>query len=397
MRVYLIGVGVVGREILKAHLSANIPICVADQNEILLRESIEQLEIESNRLQPTRLGRLAAVEIQGESGFETGKKFVIESISERLDLKQSLFQTAERLFDEQTILCSNTSTLRINHIACKLNHANRVCGMHFFMPVDQRDAVEIVRGEQTDAETIEACVQHVRSLKKTPIVVADGPGFIVNRLLCPYLNEALLLLSQGVTAKQLERAAIQYGMPMSPLELMDWIGTRTMFDAGRVFWQSFPSRFEPSPILPALVKAQRFGRECGRGCYDYEGGQRSDELSSATNEICNRYRRGESLALSDDDVMLLLAIPMWIEAALAFREGVAQPIEQFDLAMSGGLGYQSAAGWLQFFESVGSAKILSTIDRFAATTKSFKAPDDLLAALAENDPTQAMRTLALTH
>lgn len=394
MQVYLIGTGVVGREILKAHVDADIPICVADQNEGQLRETIQWLGVDDAHVQPTRLGRLAAVEIDGQNDLPDGPPLVIESISERLDSKQALFQAIEQLLDEDAILCTNTSTLRIGHIGCKLKHPNRLCGMHFFMPVNRRDAVEVVRSEETDSDAIDICLQHVRSLRKTPIVVSDGPGFIVNRLLCPYLNQSLLLLGQGVSAEQLADAADRYGMPMSPLELMDWIGTRTMFDAGRVFWQSFPTRFEPSPILPALVKAQRFGRECGRGCYDYDDGVRSENLSPITIEICQRYRRGDSPALSDEEILLLLAIPMWIEAALAFDEGVAQPLDQVDVAMNGGLGYRSDGDWLQFFDSLGSEKMLAVIEQFAPTTKALRMPDDLTAALKQTGPTQAIEAFA---
>jgi 3-hydroxyacyl-CoA dehydrogenase len=391
--VYLIGVGIVGREILKAHLDAGIPICVADQDESHLADSIKQLAL-GDDIQPDRLGQLAAMHIGGRVDTENSPGIVIESISERLAVKQSFFQSAEQLFDRDTVFCSNTSTLRISQIADRLKRPGRFCGMHFFMPVDQREAVEIVRGERSDRTTIEVCLQHVRSLEKTPIVVADGPGFIVNRLLCPYLNQALTLLGLGVSADQLERAALTYGMPMSPLELMDWIGTRTMFDAGRVFWQSFPSRFEPSPILPALVKAQRLGRACGRGCYDYRSGERSDALSTATQEICQRYRRGAVVQLSDDDVMLLLSIPMWIEATFAYREQIAASHQQFDVAMRGGLGYRSEGTWLEFFELVGSARMQDVIERYAAMTKSLRVPDDFVTALSQHSPTAALDYLA---
>ena len=108
------------------------------------------------------------------------------------------------------------------------------------MPVYNRPAVEVACGEETSTQAIGRCVAHVRRIRKEPLIVRDGPGFIVNRLLTPYLNEAMLLLCRGVSADRIEEAALRYGMPMSPLELIDWIGTRTMFDAGRVFWQSFP-------------------------------------------------------------------------------------------------------------------------------------------------------------
>jgi 3-hydroxyacyl-CoA dehydrogenase len=399
MRVYLIGAGVVGLEILKAHLDAGLSVCLADQSETRLREALHELGIGADRIENAELrhGLLPAVKISASTDFNAGPAIVIESIVERLDAKQAFFREAERWFGEDAILCSNTSTLRISHIAAKLSDPTRMCGLHFFMPVGQRDAVEIVRGEMTDDHAIEVCLQHAKAIGKDPIVVADKPGFIVNRLLCPYLNQALLLLAQGVSAEQLERAALRYGMPMSPLELMDWIGTRTMFDAGRVFWQSFPSRFDPTPILPALVKAQRFGRVCGRGCYDYQNGDRSEQLSRYTQEICERYQRGEAAKLTDEEVMLLLAIPMWIEAAFAFRERVAEPIEQFDVAMSGGLGYRSSETWLQFFDDIGSDKMLAAIDRFGPTTKALTASDALVAALKAGKPTAAMREFAKSN
>lgn len=393
MRVFLIGAGVVGREICKAHLSAGMPICIADQNQVHLKDSVQQLGVDADRCRQTTLGKLPAVEIDGAADGPQ-RTVVIESIAERLDAKQSFFQMAEMLFGDDAILCSNTSTLRIGHIAAKLNRPNRLCGMHFFMPVEQRFAVEVVRGQHTDAETTESCVQHARLLDKTPIVVGDGPGFIVNRLLCPYMNQALLLLQRGVSAARIQRAARNYGMPLSPLELTDWIGTRTMFDAGRVFWQSFPQRFQPSPVLPALIKAQRLGRQCGRGCYDYAGGQRSEELSAAMKEIVGRYQQGEPQQLSDEEVMLLLAIPMWIEAVHAYREQVASSPQQFDLAMQGGLGYEGRQRWLEFFDSVGSRRILEIITQQREHTKSLQVQPEMIAALQDHAPSAALEHLA---
>ena len=224
--------------------------------------------------------------------------------------------------------------------------------------------------------------------------MGDGPGFVVNRLLSPYLNEAMLMLGRGISAEQIERAALAYGMPMSPLELIDLIGTRTMFDAGRVYWQAFPSRIAPSPMLSALVKNKRFGHACGHGFYDYEDGVRSEQLSPITAEFCQRYRRDE-VSLRDDEVMHVLAIPMWIEAAIAFRDGVATSHQQFDLAMRGGLGYQSNGTWLEYFESIGSPRIDEIIERYGPIAKSLQAPADLITALKHCSPTTAMDQFAM--
>ena len=219
------------------------------------------------------------------------------------------------------------------------------------------------------------------------------PVFVVNRLLAPYLNQAMLMLGRGVTAAQIERAALGFGMPMSPLELSDWIGTRTMFDAGRAYWQAFPSRFEPSPILPAMVKAKRFGRASGAGFYDYQGGERSPELSPMTQQICDRYQRNET-TVTDQEAMFLLAIPMWIEAALTCQAGVVQECGQIDLAMSGGLGYRPSGSFLTFFHSLGSEQIANAIDAWCSDFRSMMAPAQLQAALRQLDPIATIERFA---
>ncbi len=396
--VILVGTGVVGRAIMKAHIDADVSIRVVDQCESSIRESLAQLSLDLTRWTISEIemldGQLPSIAIRLDQEPLDLPTIVIESIAERLDAKQKFFADVERLAGEDAILCSNTSTLRIGDIGEALARPQRLCGMHFFMPVQGRWAVEVVRANATDSSTIDICQAHVRRIQKTPLVVGDSPGFIVNRLLSPYLNEAMLLLGRGVGADQLERAAKAYGMPMSPLELVDWIGTRTMFDAGRAFWQAFPTRFDPSPILAALIKSKRTGRASGAGVYDYQNGVRSKQLAPVTELFCERYRRNVT-RLSDEQVMLVLSIPMWIEAAFAFRERVAVAHEQFDLAMRGGLGYQSGGTWLEFFESVGSQRMIEMIERFSPTTKSLRAPAELTDSLRRGSPTAALDQFAL--
>lgn len=392
--IYLVGAGVVGRAIMQAHIDAGVSIWLADQDEDALQAAIESLALDPNwQVSPQRQlgGRLPAFALsnQADSTSPTAS-IVIESIAERLDAKQSFFADAESIFGDDAILCSNTSTLRIEAVAEALQHPGRFCGMHFFMPVDKRPAVELIAGPKTDEATIRSCSEHATRINKQPLVVGDGPGFIVNRLLSPYLNESMLMLGRGVPAEQIERAALRYGMPLSPLELIDWIGTPTMFNAGRVYWQSFPTRIGPSPIVPALIKKQRLGRACGAGLYDYEGDRRSGELSPVTLELCEKYRRDE-VALDDDELMHVLSIPMWIEAAIASREGISQSREQFDLAMRGGLGYDPSKSWLEFFESLGSETMVKAIGQWAPRTAAMSAPPEILAALAKVGPTEAIQ------
>lgn len=396
--VCLVGAGVVGRAIAKAHIDAGVSFSIADQSEEALRKAVCEWRLNNDLWSVSaviQIGQcLPAIQIVSTTDSpESSTPIVIESIVERLEVKRSFFADAEQIFGDDAILCSNTSTLRIGAIAEKLERPARFCGMHFFMPVEQRPAVEVIRGELTDNSTVHECSEHARRIQKEPLAVGDGPGFIVNRLLSPYLNEAMLMLGRGVTAERIERAALAYGMPMSPLELIDWIGIRTMFDAGRVYWQSFPTRVDPSPMLSGMVKKKHFGRFTGGGFYDYDDDRRSQCLSPLAVELCETYRR-DVITLSDDDVRHILSITMWIEAAIAFRDRVATSHQQFDLAMRGGLGYQSNGTWLEYFESIGSQKIVEIIERYGAIAKSLQAPTELISALQHGSPTAAMDQFA---
>lgn len=396
--VCLVGAGVVGRAIAKAHTDAYCSLIISDQDPIQLTKAVDSLGLNKTRwnrsLLETPPGWLPSITLRcHDEATNSTPPILIESISERLDVKRDFFSLAEKHLGERAILCSNTSTLRIGAIGKELEAPERFCGMHFFMPVDQRAAVEIVRGSATTDSTIRNATLHVEKLSKEPLTVGDGPGFIVNRLLSPYLNEAMLLLGRHVSAERIEQAALDYGMPLSPLELIDWIGVRTMFEAGRVFWQSFPDRIDPSPILPALIKAKRFGRFNGGAFYDYADDARSSELSAAARELCQKYRR-DPVEFTDSELIKILAIPMWIEAAIAMKNGVAESTKQFDLAMRGGLGFRPEQSWTDFFQSLGSDQILNTIEKRSSLTACMKAPPELTEALKRESPSGALRVFA---
>ena len=373
LKPILVGAGVVGTAIFGAHIDAGVDAVLADVDGDRLIAAKRLLDQRSVPHEPYDIGlpNLQAIRSRLNDGDFGGPAIIIESIAEKLALKQAFFQEAERAFGPDAVFCSNTSTLQISDIAAALGTSNRLCGMHFFMPVNARSAVEIISHESTDSSVTDVCQQHAARIRKQPLLVQDSPGFIVNRLLSPYLNQSLLLLAHGVDHKQIERASRAYGVPLSPLELIDWIGTRTMFDAGRVFWQSFPGRIDPSPIVPALIKRKRLGRTLGGGLYDYDGQQRSMDLSSVTKQLVEMYAL-ELLNLSDDDVVNLLAIPMWIESKHVLAQKVAGSESDINLAMQGGLGYQGDQPWSDFFRAMGDQKINQQSEQWSAKFKSMR-------------------------
>lgn len=375
--VMLVGAGVVGRAIARDHLRAGIPVWMADQNEAALRAACDETTTRGDGMWVTATpwGAKIPLPVIGlspgddpdamRSSGDSPEWLVIESIAERLDVKQAFFADAVNWFERPPILTSNTSTLSIRRIAESLANPGRLAGLHFFMPVVGRHAAELIAHDRTDADVIARCQGHCRALGKTPLSVGDGPGFVVNRMLAPYLNLSLWLVCGGIDFATLRRAAIRFGMPISPLELIDWIGARTAFDAGRVVWSAFPHRLTPSPLLPAMVKRGHTGRGVGEGFYRYQNDERVDEAPRETIvALIDRYRHGEwTTPPNVAQIAEMMAGVMGREADAIIRDAVADAAT-IDAAMAGGLGFHRPGA--SFIDHARSIDIDALASRYPA-------------------------------
>ncbi len=378
--VYLIGAGIVGRAIADSHLAAGMNVALVDGRAEALTDAVIWL-----RSRHVDFGENSVdCPINGRSMVTLGRAplqppgLLIESISENLAAKQSLFREARATLGPDIILASNTSNLRIADVFASMGQDTRCCGMHFFMPVGERPLVELIASPATTPQTSMACQQHASLLGKASLEVKDSPGFVVNRLLAPYLNQALLLLGQGASSEMLGDAASAFGMPMSPLRLIDTIGVRTAFDSGRVFWQSFPERIDPAPILPGMIKAGRLGTMHGGGFYDSSA---ATKLCDKATAVVAKYQR-DAHTWTLDEVTQWLSIPMWIEAAEALATGIVSQWSDIELAMRGGLGYAGESGFAGFFDNLGSSKLIDTIRSGGAVNRSLAAPVALIEELS---------------
>ena len=207
-------------------------------------------------------------------------------MAETVSAKHAVYAAIEPHVQAHTILASNTSTIPIQRLAATLARADRFLGLHFFHPVRRRPLVEIVRGPKTSDASITTAAAFAKGIAKTPIVVDDGPGFLVNRLLVPYLTEALELLLDGASIDDVEHAATEFGMAMGPLRLVDEIGIDTVFQGGRVLWEAFPDRVVASPLLVSMLKAGRLGTKSGAGFFLYS--------KEGTGPICAQHPSGHS-------------------------------------------------------------------------------------------------------
>jgi 3-hydroxybutyryl-CoA dehydrogenase len=201
-----------------------------------------------------------------------GAQVVIEAVFEKIEVKKELYAELDRLCPPDVVFASNTSSLSITEMANATKRADRVVGMHFFNPAPVMKLVEVIRGSETSSETVHLIKDLCGKLGKEPVEVRESPGFVVNRLLVPMMNEAFNLLQEGVASAEDIDKAMKLGtnMPMGPFELADYTGLDIGLDVMEVlFRETGDPKFRPSPLLRKFVRAGRFGRKAGRGVYEY--------------------------------------------------------------------------------------------------------------------------------
>ncbi len=199
-------------------------------------------------------------------------ELVIEAVTENADIKKSLLHEVDKHIPNKTIVASNTSSISITNLASVLKNPQRFCGMHFFNPPQTMKLIEIIKGEKTSTETIQTVSEIARMMgKETVLVKKDVPGFIVNRILVPALNEAVQILSEGVADREDIDKAIKLGLnwPMGPLMLIDYIGADTTLSIAEILEQNLGQRFTPSPKLKKMVKSKKLGKKTGQGFYEW--------------------------------------------------------------------------------------------------------------------------------
>ncbi|MEX2026142.1 MAG: 3-hydroxyacyl-CoA dehydrogenase NAD-binding domain-containing protein, partial [Pirellulaceae bacterium] len=308
--VGIVGAGIMGQGIAAANVKRRIPVALSDVNQEAVARGVQGVlnEVSYNKqtkgpdvaraleFAPFGRGTLRDSEIYGAD-------LVIEAVVENADAKKKLFARLEPQLADPTILCSNTSTIPITRLAADLKRPARFCGLHFFNPVRQMPLVEVIRGQRTSDETVATAVAYAKALGKSPVVVNDGPGFLVNRLLLPYMNEAALLLAEGASIKAVERAAKAFGMPMGPITLYDVVGLDTCLHAGRTMVEAFPDRVVPAVIVEQLVAAGRLGQKTGRGFFDYPPGKKDRGAESPeVEQMLSKLRTG-TRKFTDDELI----------------------------------------------------------------------------------------------
>ncbi len=366
-KVGVIGAGIMGAQIAQVISFAGVPVVITDVKESAVQQGLDtvrkiyQTRVDKGKMTPEQLEAKMLL-VTGATSLSELKDvdLVVEAISEDLKLKQQLFQELDTLCPSGTIFASNTSALSISALGSSTSRPGKVVGLHFFNPAYAMPLVEIIPGLATDSQTVDDMVGFAESIRKAPIVVKECAGFLVNRLLMSYLNEAVLCLQEGaVTHKAIDQDMVAFGMPMGPFSLLDVVGLDISLDVARILYQSFGPRMAPAGLLEKLVQDGRLGVKAGRGFYDYSGTANGEVEKLIQDNLDETVRRGTMWKPSR------LLLTLINEAVIALQEGVASA-RDIDLAMMAGTGFpKDKEGPLHYADEIGLDQVLSELEDMA--------------------------------
>lgn len=386
-RIGVVGSGFMGSGIAgTAALNAGVQVRMRDAELPRVGKGVKAaIRILEDRVKRRRLTRhefarqQALISGTGDwSGF-AGAELVVEAVFEDLAVKRQVMAEIARNVAPDAVIATNTSTLSVAEIAHQVPHPERVLGMHFFSPVEKMPLLEVIPHEGTSAQAVVTAVHFGRRMGKTVIVVADSPGFWVNRILLPYLNEAGFLLEEGVPIETIDRAMTSWGLPVGPIALLDEVGLDVAEKAGKVMQQAFGDRLTPSRALGVMRADNRMGRKNGRGFYFYKDGHKTTADSSV-------YRLLGVKQASEADIERVrdrLVFSMLNEAAAAMSEGVVRTPRDADIGAVFGIGYPPFRGGpLRTIDAIGPDQVLATLERLQQMHGPRFAPAPVLQEMA---------------
>ncbi len=389
----VLGAGVMGGGIAAVSAAAGVRTTLKDLNFDAIAKglaharSLFDADLRKKRITKTELERRMGL-VRGQIDFRgvRATDLVIEAVVENIDVKKKVFAELEEQVSPTTVIATNTSSLRLKDMLPAFKDASRFIGLHFFNPVHKMPLVEVVTHPGASPEAVARGVAYVKSIGKTPVVCGDGPGFIVNRLLMPWLNEAAFCLWEGYPFEALERAAKDFGMPMGPFELLDEVGLDVAAKVCHIFHDAFGERAKPSPILDKLVADKsRLGRKTGLGFYVFDApGGRKQGVDLKALEGVFAGAKPSSPEFNAEALVRRMFFPMVNEAARALKEGVVNDPAKVDLAMIFGTGFPPfRGGLLKWADSLGVDKIVAELERLGELHGARLQPSSALREIAK--------------
>lgn len=362
----VLGAGTMGGGIAWAFSNRDINIRMKDVNWDAVAKGYEEAGktfhklVKKKRLRPHEANQKFH-RIIGTTGYEGFKNcdFVIEAIVENLDVKRQVLKEVEQVVSPETIIATNTSSLTVGDISAEMNHPERFVGMHFFNPVPLMPLVEVVAGEKSSPEAIATVVALCKKMKKTPIVVGDCPGFIVNRVFMNAANEVLKMAEEGIPLEKIEKVLVGFGLPMSPFLLIDEIGIDVTYKVSKQFEQAYGERMKIAPLLEKLHQMKLLGKKGGKGFYIH--GKGKPKLNPEIKELITKKSD-----LAEQDIIERPIFLMVNEASRCLSEKMISEPGYLDMAMIMGTGFPPfRGGLLRYAQDQGVSYVHGKLLNFA--------------------------------
>jgi 3-hydroxyacyl-CoA dehydrogenase/enoyl-CoA hydratase/3-hydroxybutyryl-CoA epimerase len=289
---------------------------------------------------------------------------VIEAVFEDLAVKHAVLRDVQAVAP-RAIFASNTSTIPIREIASAALHPEQVVGMHFFSPVHKMPLLEVIVTPETSAQTTATVVAYGRQLGKTVIVVRDGPGFYVNRILAPYINESGKLLDEGVSIDAVDAALVAFGFPVGPITLLDEVGLDIAGKSGPIMAAAFGERMRPSATLQRVIESGRLGRKAKRGFYRYD--EQGKRQGADQGVYALTPASGGRVTLTAEEIQRRTVLPMLNEAVRCLEDGIIRSPRDGDIGAVFGIGFPPFRGGpFRFLDTLGAATVLAQLEALNA-------------------------------
>lgn len=390
----ILGAGVMGGGIawLFANKDLNVRIKDISQNAIAI--GYNQILKIFNQLKKIRKLTPSQIEMKmakatsslDYSGFENSD-IVVEAVVENIAIKKNILAEVETKVKNDAIIVSNTSSLSISEMARALQNPERFAGMHFFNPVNRMPLVEVIYGEKTSSETIASVVKLSKQLGKTPIVVKDVAGFLVNRILLPCMNEAAYLLQEGASIAEIDAAMEDFGLPMGPFILADVVGIDVAVKVSHSLQEAYGKRMKVADILEEIYQNHKelLGKKAGKGFYIHgEKNSLNPEISSILDKI-RTEKNIKISAISKNEIIDRCVLTMVNEAAKCLEENVVENARYLDMAMIMGAGFPAfRGGLLRYADNRGNSEIVKRLEEFKAHGSRFEISKLLKEKAAKN-------------
>ncbi|HBT55533.1 MAG TPA: fatty acid oxidation complex subunit alpha FadB [Pseudomonas sp.] len=391
----VLGAGIMGGGIAYQSAVKGTPILMKDIREEGIQLGLDEASkllgkrVAKGRMKPEQMAKaLNAIRPTMSYGDFKEVDLVVEAVVENPKVKHAVLAEVEGQVTEDTIITSNTSTISITYLAEALKRPENFCGMHFFNPVHMMPLVEVIRGAKSSDKAVATTVAYAKKMGKTPVVVNDCPGFLVNRILFPYFGGFARLIGMGADFQRVDKVMEKFGWPMGPAYLMDVVGMDTGHHGRDVMAEGYPDRMadKTRTAVDVMYDAGRLGQKTGSGFYAYEmdkKGKPKKVVDAKAYELLKEVVL-EQREFTDEEIIEIMMVPLCLETVRCLEDGIVESAADADMGLVYGIGFPPfRGGALRYIDTIGVAEFVAIADKYAEFGAMY-APTEKLREMAKN-------------